>query len=290
MIFILLSILFNAYVGVIFKYFGKWGINSQIAIVINYWVCVITGSLMLQENPFVAGNFTSDWFPWSLAIGVLLISMFNIMSVASVRIGVTLTQAANKMSLAIPVFFSFYLYHESLGIIKILGILTALLGVYFITRSSKTSDKQKSKNWWLLPILFIGSGSIDTIMKFVETNFISTSQSLNYYLIFCFGMAASIGTLFLITQLVMGRFKVNSRSLLAGIMLGIPNYFSIYFLIKALQFKDLNSSSIIPINNIGILIAVTIYGFIIFNEKLSSRNKIGLALAASSIILLILGS
>ncbi len=290
MIFIILSILFNAYVGVIFKYFGKWNIDSQTAIVVNYWVCVVTGCLFISEHPFTQSNITSDWLPWSIGIGILLISMFNIMSMASVRIGVTLTQAANKMSLAIPVFFSFYLYQEGLGLIKIVGLLCALIGVYFITVSDKVQSKNHNKNWWLLPLLFIGSGTIDTIMKFVETNFIKNNQSLNYYLIYCFAAAAIMGSLYLAKQIVMSNIKLNSQSLLAGILLGIPNYFSIYFLLKALQFKDLNSSSIIPINNIGILILVTIYGFIIFKEKLNMRNKLGLGLAACSILLLILGS
>jgi len=212
------------------------------------------------------------------------------MSMASVRIGVTLTQAANKMSLAIPVFFSIYLYQEGTNWIKILGILSALIGVYFITYSKKSISDASIKNWWLLPLLFIGSGTIDTIMKYVETNYLNNNQSLNYYLIMCFGSAALLGTLYLAFQVIVGKLKITRASLLAGILLGIPNYFSIYFLIKALQFKDLQSSSIIPINNIGILIVVTVYGFIIFSEKLSLINKIGLGLAGCSIFLLLIGN
>lgn len=290
MTFILLSILFNAFIGVIFKYFGQWKINAQIAIVLNYWVCVITGSLFLQENPISLSHFSTDWFPWSLFIGVLLISVFNVMSLASVRIGVTLTQAANKMSLAIPVFFSFYLYKEDISLLKSIGIIAALIGVYFITSPATTKSKGFNKNWWLLPLMFIGSGTIDTVTKYVESSYINSNHDLNYYLIHCFGAAAILGSMYLIFQLVQGKVKLNMNSLLAGVLLGIPNYFSIYFLVKALQYKALTSSAIIPINNIGILIVVTLYGFLIFSERLSTKNKIGLGLALLSIILLLSGT
>ena len=290
MIFILISIIFNTYIGIIFKHFGQWKINTQVAIVVNYWFCVLTGTLFLQSNPFELSHLSAPWFAWSLVIGVLLISVFNVMSLSSVQIGVTLTQAANKMSLAIPVFFSFYLYHDALTLLKILGIILALAGVYFITTKSKTAAPQSMKLWWILPILFIGSGAIDTITKFVEINFIQTNHSLNVYLIHCFGAAALFGSTYLVFQLAMGKTKLNMRSILAGILLGVPNYFSIYFLVKALQFKGLESSSIIPINNIGILILVTLYGYLVFTERLSNRNKIGLGLALISILLLIFGN
>ena len=290
MIFILLSILFNAYIGIIFKHFGNWKINGQVAIVVNYWTCVITGMMVLGDNPFTTSNTQADWFNWSLIIGCLLISMFNVMSLASVKIGVTLTQAANKMSLAIPVFFSFYLYKEDATITKSLGIVCALLGVYLVTKSSRGLGKNNSKNAiWLLPIMFLGSGTIDTITKYVETSFIINNTVLNHYLIHCFGAAAVIGTVVLAIQLINKKKLINWQSVLAGIGLGIPNYFSIYFLVKALQYKDLSSSAVIPINNIGILIAVTLYGFLIFHEKLSRDNKIGLGLAIISILLLISG-
>lgn len=288
MIFILIAIVFNAYIGIIFKHFGKAKINGQVAIVVNYIVCVLTGIVMLGTSPFSGETIHAEWFPWSILIGVLLITVFNVMSISSNKIGVTLTQAANKMSLAIPVFFSIYLYQEEINSLKILGISCALLGVYFITFSDKKQNN-KSKNWWLLPVLFIGSGAIDTVTKYVETSFIDNNLSLNQYLIHCFGAAACLGSLYLAYQIFTKKVRLDIRSIFAGIVLGIPNYFSIYYLIKALQYKGLASSSIIPINNIGILIVVTLYGFLIFNERLHLKNKIGLGLALLSIILLLSG-
>jgi len=289
MIFILLSILFNAYIGIIFKYFGNWKINIFPAIVMNYWICVLVGSISLRAIPFSKSNFESPWFLYSVGIGILFISLFYLMSVASVKIGITLTQAANKMSLAIPVFFSIYLYNEPFGVFKILGILSALLGVFFITQSEKQGSPKTKTYWWLLPVLFIGSGMIDTITKYVETSFINSNTLLNTYIIHCFAAAATFGTIVLLFQKKSIQ-RINVKTVGAGLLLGIPNYFSIYFVIKSLQFKSLDSSAIIPINNIGILVVVTLYGFVIFQEKLSIKNKIGIGLAAVSILLLLIST
>lgn len=289
MIFILLSILFNAYIGIIFKHFGNWKINSQVAIVVNYWVCVLTGIVFIGKVPFALAHTIAPWFGFSLIIGLSFITLFNLMSISSNKIGITLTQAAFKMSLAVPVFFSFYLYNEPTTIFKITGILCALAGVYFITFSKKKSANTIGNFWWVLPILFFGSGSIDTIFKYVETSYINTQSDLNIFATHCFLAAALAGSVHLAVQLYRKKIKLDKYSMLAGIILGVPNYFSIYFLMRALQFKDLNSSSIIPINNVGILIIATLYGLLIFKEKLTTKNKIGISLALISILLLISG-
>ncbi len=289
MIFIFLSIIFNAYIGSIFKHFPTWKVDAKVAVVINYWVCVFTGMLFLQTIPFSINNIQADWFLFSILLGAMFFTLFNIIAISSLKIGITLTQAAGKMSLAIPVLFSLYLYKEDVNLPKVLGVILALVAVYFITQP-KTSEGQKvEKTLWLLPVLFFGSGIIDTILKFVETSFIKENETLHHFIIHIFAAAAVIGAAYLSYLFSQKKVRINRASIIAGIMLGVPNYFSIYFIIRALQFKDLNSSSIFPINNIGVLVLVTLYGFFIFKERLSTKNKIGLTLALLSILLLIFG-
>jgi uncharacterized membrane protein len=67
--------------------------------------------------------------------------------------------------------------------------------------------------------------------------------------------------------------------------LGIFNYFSIYFLLRALQNDFINSSSIFTINNVAIVLLSTIFGILFFKETLSKKNWFGIGLAVISIIL-----
>ncbi|MGY8914875.1 MAG: EamA family transporter, partial [Flavobacteriales bacterium] len=75
------------------------------------------------------------------------------------------------------------------------------------------------------------------------------------------------------------------RNVIAGLVLGIFNYFSIYFLLRALQNDFINSSSIFTINNVAIVLLSTIFGILFFKETLSKMNWFGIGLAVISIIL-----
>ena len=54
MIWLLLSILLNTYIGIVFKVFHRFGISNLQGIVANYFICVITGSIFLGHSPFIA--------------------------------------------------------------------------------------------------------------------------------------------------------------------------------------------------------------------------------------------
>jgi drug/metabolite transporter (DMT)-like permease len=261
--------------------------------VFNYWICVITGSIFLGSFPINTQAIISPWFKWAILMGALFISVFNLIAISSIKVGVTITQTANKLSLVIPVLFAFFIYQESLSWLKIIGILCAIAAVILtIEKKNKlnTTTKRKINLEYMLPIiLFISSGIIDTLTKFVEKTYLSSTDTSNAYLISGFFVAATLGTLVLTCQLLSGKRNFNYKNLLAGIILGVPNYFSIYFLIKALQIKTLNSSATIPMNNIGVLFLASLFGIFIFKEKLSKANYIGLLLSLIAIVLIYLG-
>ena len=71
-----------------------------------------------------------------------------------------------------------------------------------------------------------------------------------------------------------------------GIILGIPNYFSIYFFIKLLNSHIMNSSAIIPIANIGVVVCAALAALILFKERMNKANTIGLLLGIISILLI----
>ncbi|MEC8884395.1 MAG: GRP family sugar transporter, partial [Bacteroidota bacterium] len=76
------------------------------------------------------------------------------------------------------------------------------------------------------------------------------------------------------------------KNIIGGIALGIPNYYSIYFLVQALRHPTLESSTVFTLNNVGIVMVATLIGILFFKEKLSPKNWIGIAIAVVSIILI----
>ena len=96
----------------------------------------------------------------------------------------------------------------------------------------------------------------------------------------------TMGVIVLLYQKVKGILSFEFKSILGGILLGVPNYFSIVYLLKALSTEGMESSTAFTLNNVGIVILSTLFGLFIFKEKLISKNWFGIIIAIVSIILI----
>ena len=283
MIYLILSILISTSLFVIFKYFDVYKIDTLKAIVVNYLVAFSFGFVLAEIDLPITEISNQKWFSGAIFLGMLFVSIFFVMALTAQRNGVSVVSVAGKMSVVIPVVFGVVLYDESLSAIKIIGIILAVVAVYLA--SVKDDLEKHKKAGLLLPvILFLGSGTIDTTLKYVEKNFVAENE-VSIFSGSLFGFAAFFGLIILLIKTIKKPEPFGLKNVIAGIVLGIPNYYSIVFLIKALQIKDIESSTLFTINNVGIVVASTIIGLIIFKESFSLKNKIGIALAITGIVL-----
>ncbi|HYD22860.1 MAG TPA: DMT family transporter [Flavipsychrobacter sp.] len=287
MFYLLAVILLNTLLYAFFKVFPKYKVDTFQAIVANYWTCVATGSIFLGYFPVNGGSISEPWLPWAMLMGAGFISIFNLVGYCTRIDGITTATIANKLSLVIPVLFSVFLYSEHLTSIKLLGILLAFPAVYLTTRVKGEEGKMQSLFWPAL--LFLGSGLLDTLVKFVEQAYLDTQQVQAEYTIHVFSTAAIIGTVLVSFLAVTKKTRLHPRNIIAGILLGIPNFFSIYYLIRLLNSDYMQSSAAIPISNIGVVIASSISAILIFKESANRQRIVGLLLAIMAILLISLG-
>ena len=285
MIYLLLSILASTIIFIIFKLFEKFQINIFQAIVVNYCIAFTTGILSYNGTITISQLPNLDWFYNTLILGALFIIVFNLMGVTTQKNGLSVVSVATKMSVVVPVLFGLLYYNESLGTVKLIGIAIALIAVYLTSNKSKQGISVNRKSIVLPILVFIGSGIIDTSIKFLEDTYVANND-VPLFSAIIFLAAAIIGFIFIIIQIIRGSFNFEFKNIIAGICLGVPNYFSIYFLVKTLRSDILESSGIFAINNISIVALSTFAGIFIFKEKLIRKNWIGIALAILSIILI----
>ena len=126
------------------------------------------------------------------------------------------------------------------------------------------------------------------MIKYVEHQFLD-AENVNDYLITAFSMAAALGLITLSILILTKKQQFNWKSVLIGAAIGIPNYFSIWFLMRVLKKFANNSSAIIPINNMGIVLFSAVMAWILFKEKLSLVNWIGIILSLGAIALIAYG-
>jgi drug/metabolite transporter (DMT)-like permease len=281
-----LSILFSSLIFVIFKLFAIYRVQTLFGIIVNYVVACVVGLLFFDGSIDFSEIPEKSWFPGSLLLGALFIVVFNLMAKTSQKMGVSVASVATKMSLAIPVLFGVALYNEQLGPLKITGIVLALAAVYFSSvKESRTEFKKKEL---VLPLLvFLGSGIIDSSLKFLEETRVP-QQEFPLFSATIFAAAAVTGIVFILLRSVSIPLRVNTRNLLGGCALGIPNFFSIYYILKALQNEVLNSASVFTVNNVAIVMLTTLLGIVLFREKISILNWSGIAMAVISIFLVAL--
>ncbi|MDX1761425.1 MAG: EamA family transporter [Christiangramia sp.] len=284
MIYLLLSVLSSTVIFVVFRLYKKFGVNTLQAIIVNYFVACTVGFFGYIDHTSFEHVPSESWFPGALMLGFLFITVFNLAAITTQKSGLSVVAVATKMSVAIPVLFGIFLYNESTGVLKILGILLALAAVYLTSNKSREGISIKSKNLIFPLLVFLGSGIIDTSLKYLETNYVSETD-VGLFSSTIFATAGIIGTLILIGQAFMGKLKITYRNILGGIALGIPNYFSIYFLVLALRSKGFDSSTIFTMNHVAIVTVSTLLGILLFRERLLPKNWIGLGLAILSIIL-----
>ncbi len=279
-----LSILSSSVLLVIFKYFNRFEVKTFQAITVNYFVAAALGFLLSPKSISPYELVDQTWLPSAVIIGCVFIAMFYVMAISSQKVGVAISSVANKMSLVIPVIAGVLLYNESLAGLKLAGVIVAIIGVVMVTYPKK--GVQVDRKFLILPIIiFLGSGFLDTFFKYVETHQIQ-SDEIELFSASLFMIAAMVGSSVMVFNRLRNQQTLEVKSIIAGFALGIPNYFSIHFLLMALNLPNLESTLIFPVNNTGIVLLSTLFAIVLFAEKLSKLNWTGIALAVVSILMI----
>jgi len=285
MFYLLFSICISSFLFVIFKLFDVLKINTFQAIVVNYLTAAILGFYLSNNSVSFQQIPSQPWFLGAFLLGIMFILVFNIMALTSQKNGLSVASVSSKMSVVIAIIFGVWYYEESIGLVKLIGILLALVAVYLTSIKEKNEIVKKNKDFLFPVLLFFGSGAIDTSLKYVETSFVAEG-GVPLFSATIFGCAFVLGVIVLLYQKVKGILSFEFKSILGGVLLGVPNYFSIVYLLKALSTEGMESSTAFTLNNVGIVILSTLFGLFIFKEKLISKNWFGIIIAIVSIILI----
>lgn len=267
----------------VFKFLDRFKVNTFQAIVVNY-IVAFCFAIFTNEKPVKFGTvLNADWFWGSIIVGGMFIGIFNIMAWTAQKNGLSVASVASKMSVVIPIIFGVIFYQESIGFQKIIGIILALVSVYLVSVKSKSKVNFK-KNILLPLLLFIGSGISDTFINYLQDTYIA-EDNIPLFSAGVFGFAGLIGITILMVGKLQNKITLDPKSIIGGILLGLANYASLYYIIKSLQLPDMESSTFYTINNVTIVMASTLIGLWLFKEHLIKKNWIGILLALIAIYL-----
>jgi len=194
---------------------------------------------------------------------------------------------ASKISMAIPAGFALFVFNlesKTFDGWNYAGLILSLVAI--VLTSVRSSDgkhhQQGGVILLLLPVsVFFFNGLIDTILNYTNHAYL-TPVLEPVFPVVAFISAGTVGTIVLFII----REPLRMRNLAGGALLGVINYFSIYFLIKGLSAFDNDGALFFPIFSIGIISGAALVSVVAFKERLKRTNLIGLIIAFMAIVLI----
>lgn len=280
MIFLILSVLLTTFLFVFFKWVAIKNVPLVPVISFNYLSCVITG--LIFEGRGISDVSSFSQYGWSLLLGMLFFGIFYLMGRSSSVSGVGITGAASKLSMILPLAFGAVYRGEKTHTGLIWSLILVIPAILLLTR--RKNEKFKPETLIFPFIIFLGSGLIDIALSMLQMNLGKASPSSNIVVIFLGAFIASLPVM------VQGGFRRANRSTVTyGILLGIPNYFSIFFMMLALGSGEFTSGEFFLINNTGVILLGFILAALLFGEKVTASRLAGLLIAIVSIYLALYG-
>ncbi|EJF09681.1 MULTISPECIES: hypothetical protein [Pontibacter] len=292
MLYLILSVLSGVSLVFIFKLYQRFNVHTFQAIVVNYVVCILVGLAFPGGTDVLqAGVFQKPWALHALVLGAIFIGAFYLIALSTQKVGVTATSVAAKISLVIPVLFSLLVLQNSVkeySVINYVGMGLALVAIVLSSvRPGSEGGKPTARllSFALPFIIFLSSGFADSLINYVNEYHLQAHEASQFTML-TFTASAVLGLVVLLYQLFTGSTSFRAKSIWAGIALGVPNYFSIFFLIMALSAFGNDGAFLYPVNNMGIIMAGALGAVMIFGERLSAINLVGLSLAVLALVLL----
>lgn len=281
----LFSVLTNTGIYWLFKYYER--INARIfeTIVFNYITAFVCGMLVVPDFKLASAH-AMQWDTWSVAgllMGGLFISVFYFMAITAKKAGVSIATLSSKMSLVLAVVLFAILGKDPITWLEGLALVLAMFGLYLF---SVEGNAKFAWSMLLYPlVLMLGSTGVDFSIAYFQS-FTTNDNDRALFSCLPFLGAGSIGVSILLVKLVKGNYAFPFKEMLTGLVLGLVNYGSIYFLVELYATKWMPESSILPINNLGVLILSAVGAVFLFNEKLNKRKWQGLVLCVFALALL----
>lgn len=286
MLYVLFSVFCSVTVSIILKLARRYAVDTRQIVVWNYPAAAALTFWFFKPHLL---HVLHPGLPWAiyLPLAVLLPSVFLALS-GSIRFtGIVRTEVAQRLSLVIPLLAAFWVFGEEASSASMVGVgigLLAILCTIGWNRRSGTGKKKSRAGAWLYPALvFVGYGVCDVLFKAIA-QFTAVPYTTSIFFVFVLAM------FFAFIYLAYWRFAqhkpISVKAFFWGILLGGFNFANILFYMKAHRALPDNPSIVFTGMNIGVITVGALVGVVVFKEKLSTLNVVGLFLAMVSVAVL----
>lgn len=270
------SIVCSVSVSIFLKLARRQNIDVGQAIAFNY-VAAASLCFVLLNPKLVSATDAGPSLGILVALGVLLPSVFLAMAAAVRNAGIVLSDAAQRLSLFLPLLAAFVFFGEQVGSQKLVGIALALVALGCLI-AKPVNGAPASRSMLMLLAVWVGYGVIDILFKQMA----KTGAAFPSTLFASFVLAGVL----LFAWLLVKETRWTARNVVAGLLLGCLNFGNIYFYIRAHQLFAESPTLVFSAMNIGVISLGTLVGAGAFGERPSKVNYAGVVLALAAIVVL----
>lgn len=290
MIYLLLAAVFTAGLFICFRLYGVFEVPTFQAIVVNYYTCVVWAIAFSGAGLRAPAEVAqAPYLLFTMGLGVLFVSTFYLVGYTAKVVSMTLSSVANKMSMVIPMLAAVFLAgipSNPLDAVQVAGLVLASASIVLSALSGGATTTEKGKGMPLLKALlpvavFVMSGLVDTGINLGNYLYLQQSDK-NGFIMSVFFFAGTSG---LVVALIRG-MAWNTRILLGGLALGSVNYFSLVFLLRALDNYRNDAVFVFPAVNILTILFTGAVSVLVFKEVLGKSKSWSLILALVAMVLL----
>lgn len=286
MYYLIFSICFSASLPLLFKFFESKGIKTSYVVPINYFACAVVGIILGDLESIRNGVLTGSWLLFAAIQGLLLAVNFYLLAATAQRVAVSVAALSSRMSVAIPVAVAFFLYGDAVTPVKLVALVAAGLSLFLAsTNSENGSDGCLRSNAILPAMTFLSYGANWTLLKYVQ-HFYLDENMYHPYVTVTFVASLAVGGLLAWIHSPHKRLSWDTKTVVGGSVLGVCNYFAVYFLVVALSVPGWESSRVYPTYGVGVIMVSSLYAFLFMGERSSVRRLAGLLIGLVTIILM----
>ncbi len=323
MLYLILAIASSALVSISIRLSERYVKHNVGMLCMNYIICLIlavgyTGA----GQGFQRGAGAGMAAVLGILNGMLFLASFLLLQFNVRKNGVVLSATFMKLGVLVPTLLSVLVFHEKPEVQQILGFGIALLAIVLINfekgqgeagfklglllllvgggsgdAMAKIYDEigsprfeeaivlinfekgQGEAGFKLgLLLLLVGGGSGDAMAKIYDE--IGSPRFEEQFL--CVTFASALILCFAL--LCYKKQKITKTEVLFGVLVGIPNYFSARFLLKAVG--EVPAVVAYPTYSVATIVVISLVGMLCFKEKITKRQQAAIGIILVALILL----
>lgn len=276
MVYLLLAIASSSLVAIVMRTSEKYVKGNHGMLAINYVICTLMAAIYSGLGnlfPKVEGiGFTLGL---GAGTGVIYLAGLLLVQLNIQKNGVVMAALFQKLGLVVQVLLSIVFFKERPEMLQIVGLIICLAAIVLIN----FEKEQTAVNFKLgLLLILLVSGLCDGMSKIHEE--LGNVALSEHFLFYTFGVALVLCVVLILVK----KEKVGWKDVGFGVLLGVPNYFSARFLLKALN--DIAAVIVFPTFSVATVVVITMTGLLIFKEKLSRKQWIGMGMILIALVLL----